>query len=311
MPIIDFSLSEGKELWCSCEKNCHTFPELTNHYSSFFLPDHWLLKYDTLYRAQERTLFLAGRCQKCHRSARAGVSIPSDLVGPALLEHIYKEMLRYRPFDGKNEDTGTYRGAVSERSRWYIRQDDLGREDRDEQFVALFHAGDQPFVRRWLAKRDTTEEYVKPRRDRKSTLLQAILGRARADGSMEQIDGILDYILPNSNEPEWPESDSQLTDYHFNIVPQLEYGGSEGIFVTLRLEGSFDDTDRTSLTVGLFKTLHTDLAACRLMGQLCGLLLHHGTAYVNENIHRYTPEKQLLLEQERNRKTKSERTETT
>ena len=42
MLIIDFSLSEGKELWCSCEKNCHTFPELTNHYSSFFLPDHWL-----------------------------------------------------------------------------------------------------------------------------------------------------------------------------------------------------------------------------------------------------------------------------
>ena len=304
MPIIDMEAAEGKEFWCSCEKELHTFPALTNHYSTTFLPDHWLLQYSTLYRPENRILFLAGRCQKCGRRARSGVSIPSSLSGPALLDAVYKEMLRYRPFDGKRDETCTYRGAVTERSRWYMRQDDLSREERDEQFVSLLHADDQRFVRKWIATRDTTEHYLHPCRDRKSTLLEAILNRARQTGQLEQIEAILDYILPNSSEPEWPENDSQLTDYHFNIVPRLEYGGSEGIFVTLRLEGSFDRTDRTSTTIGLFKTLRTDLDACCLMGQLCGLLMHHGTSYVNENIHRYTPQEQLLREWERHKHTR-------
>lgn len=34
MPIIDMASAEGKEFWCSCEKELHTFPELTNHSSA-------------------------------------------------------------------------------------------------------------------------------------------------------------------------------------------------------------------------------------------------------------------------------------
>ena len=32
------------------------------------------------------------------------------------------------------------------------------------------------------------------------------------------------------------------------------------------------------------------------MGRLCGLLMFHGNAYVNENIHRYTPLEELERE---------------
>ena len=34
------------------------------------------------------------------------------------------------------------------------------------------------------------------------------------------------------------------------------------------------------------------------MGKLCGLLMFHGHAYVNEHSHRYTPEAQLVREYE-------------
>ena len=33
-----------------------------------------------------------------------------------------------------------------------------------------------------------------------------------------------------------------------------------------------------------------------MMGRLCGLLMFHGSAYVNENIHRYTPQEELERE---------------
>ena len=45
--------------------------------------------------------------------------------------------------------------------------------------------------------------------------------------------------------------------------------------------------------MGTFKTLREDAEAGRLMGQLCGILMYHATKYVNENIHRYTPKKEL------------------
>lgn len=32
------------------------------------------------------------------------------------------------------------------------------------------------------------------------------------------------------------------------------------------------------------------------MGELCGALLHHESDYVNGNLHRYTPAKQLEME---------------
>ena len=45
-----------------------------------------------------------------------------------------------------------------------------------------------------------------------------------------------------------------------------------------------------------FKTLRQDNDAGRLMGQLCGILMYHTTRYVNENLHRYTPKRELEAE---------------
>ena len=141
------------------------------------------------------------------------------------------------------------------------------------------------------------ETYIKPRRDRKSELFAAVLSRAKADNGIADIEAILDYYLPNNDETEDPNRDPFLTDYHFDFAPCIQFG-CEGIYVDLVLEGSFDDSEKNKLHIGTFKTLCQDKEACALMGKLCGLLMFHGHAYVNEHIHRYTPEAQLVREYE-------------
>lgn len=144
-----------------------------------------------------------------------------------------------------------------------------------------------------IQKRET---YINPNRDRKSDLFRAILERARADGSLAEIEPIWDYYLPNDGEALSSEESGPLTNYEFNFVPVIAFGGSEGIYVDLYLDGDCDGSGFKRTEIGVFKTLRTDLDACRLMGQLCGVLMYHGPAYVNENIHRYTPKPELEAE---------------
>lgn len=140
------------------------------------------------------------------------------------------------------------------------------------------------------------EEYINPKRDHKCDLFRAILERARAGGSLAEIEPIWDYYLPNDGEAPFSEKDDPLTNYEFNFAPVISFGSSEGIYVDLYLDGDCDGSGFKQTEIGVFKTLRTDLEACRLMGQLCGVLIYHGSAYVNENIHRYTPKPQLEAE---------------
>ena len=78
-----------------------------------------------------------------------------------------------------------------------------------------------------------------------------------------------------------------------------DYGGSEGIYLDCSLMGKFDDSGRHSLYVGSLKTLYTDLDACKIMGELSGALMYYASCYVNQNIHRYTPDSELLREKQR------------
>lgn len=142
----------------------------------------------------------------------------------------------------------------------------------------------------------TREEFINPKRDFKSDLFRAILERARADGSLEEIEPILDYYLPKENESLYAGQDGPLTNYEFSFVPVISFGGSEGIYVDLYLDGDCDGGGFKRTELGVFKTLRDDLDACRLMGQLCGILMYHGVDYVNKNIHRYTPKTQLEAE---------------
>ena len=60
-----------------------------------------------------------------------------------------------------------------------------------------------------------------------------------------------------------------------------------------------DESGLFRLHVGTLKTLRRDVEAAKILGELCGLLLHYASEYVNGNLHRYTPDKSLELEYQR------------
>lgn len=187
------------------------------------------------------------------------------------------------------------RNSLLGRAAWYMEQDDLTLGEKNAQFLKLFHEEDQRAVEDWICRNRAEEPYTVPRRDRKSTLLYAVLDRARANGDLREIEPIWDYYLPNKNEPLSPDKDSYLTNYAFSAVSTIDFG-CEGIYVELFLEGQFDESGNDRCSIGTFKTLRDDAEACRLMGQLCGVLMYHTAKYVNENLHRYTPKRELEAE---------------
>lgn len=112
-------------------------------------------------------------------------------------------------------------------------------------------------------------------------LFEKVVERARENGDLAHFDGIHEYILPE-------DSDSpKITDYEFDFVPIVNYG-CEGIYINCSLKGGFDQRENRWLSVGTIKTLKDDLDAAKIMGELCGILLHHESRYVNSNLWRFT-----------------------
>lgn len=277
------------------------FQKATEHYSLNFIPTGWKLEYTSLGQKEpgtEAVLYLTGWCLHCGgRNLQSGVNIPGERTGDAFLEEVYRLMEHYRPFDWRL-DNGTYHTGLPMRAQWYIDQDDLTLGEKNAQFLKLFREDDWRTVEDWINRNRAEEPYTAPRRDRKSTLLYAVLDRARASGDLREIEPILDYYLPNKNEPLSPDKDSYLTNYAFSAVSTIDFG-CEGIYVELFLEGQFDESGNDRCSIGTFKTLRDDAEACRLMGQLCGVLMYHTAKYVNENLHRYTPKRELEAELQR------------
>lgn len=293
-------MSEKQINWCTCDGHDHEDWRVRSElYTRRFVPTAWVFEHSTITCHEEgRVLYITGKCDRCGGFMRSGTSVPINVKGDELLAYVYRGMKHFRPYDGHDQEKGIYCGCISQRCRWYQQQDDLTLEARNEQFLRLFRAEDQAAVKDWLTRNHNAEPHTKPRRDRKSTLLQRILEAARADGAIAE--AILDYILPNDREPECPDRDSYLTDYRFDLIPSLNFGSCEGIYLSLYLEGSFDGSDKKKAAIGTFKTLRTDLEACRLMGALGGALMYYGSKYVNEEIHRYTPKAELEREVGRN-----------
>ena len=282
---------------CTCPASKSESSQIvTDHYGLNFIPTGWKLEYTSLDQHEpQRFLYMTGWCLRCGgRDLQSGVSIPGELSGDALLEHIYQEMEHYRPFEHRRSD-GTYGSRLPGRAEWYMGQDDLTLGEKNAQFLKLFHEKDRRTVEDWISRSRAEEPYAASRRDRKSTLLYAVLDRARASGDLKEIEPILDYYLPNKNEPLSPEKDSYLTNYDFSAMPVME-PGCEGIYVDLFLEGQFGESENDRCSIGTFKTLRDDAEAYRLMGQLCGVLMYHTAKYVNENLHRYTPKRELEAE---------------
>lgn len=92
---------------------------------------------------------------------------------------------------------------------------------------------------------------------------------------------ILDYAVPTSSQ-------MRITTEEFRLRNNLDYGGSEGIYLDVLLE--FRDTDGKTENKGLgtFKTLDTNRDAMHTMSNLLADFLLELNAFVQENMDDFT-----------------------
>lgn len=91
---------------------------------------------------------------------------------------------------------------------------------------------------------------------------------------------ILDYFLPTSKE-------IPIKTYEFNLKNNLDYGGSEGIYLDLFI--SFTSKEEKKLcSLGTFKTLQEDAKAMHTMATLLADFLIEGCSYVNQHLDDFT-----------------------
>lgn len=283
--------------FCTCKgHNTGDFVRLTDFYCSYFQPTGWELEYTSLAEESARTLYVIGRCSVCFGYMQTGMSIPTNCIGDALLSDIWMSLDTYRPFAFKRADAHGYSGCPAVRGSWYQQQDHLHAEEKEARFAALFRDEDKKMVERWLEKRRVIP-HTQVVRDSASDLFLATVLRAKQYGDWQEAEEILDYYLPSEQEGFGYGSEKELlSNYEFDFYAVMQFGGSEGIYIDCTLRGKFDDSGRTTLGIGTIKTLETDMDACKRMGALCGALTYHASRYINENLHRYTPDAELRAE---------------
>ena len=110
-------------------------------------------------------------------------------------------------------------------------------------------------------------------------LFERFMECARENDDAARFDEVCDYVLPEDMEK------GKLCSYEFDMLPIVNFGGSEGIYIDCALRGKFDESGRNSLHIGTLKTLRTDLDACKIMGELCGALMYHENSFVGENLY--------------------------
>jgi hypothetical protein len=95
-----------------------------------------------------------------------------------------------------------------------------------------------------------------------------------------QMPELLDYGLAESHPV-------PMTTYEFEIHNNLDYGGSEGIYLDLWIE-RYTDGEKAQYRLGTFKTLDDSPEAMRTMAQLLADFIVAETRYVNKNLDDFT-----------------------
>ena len=281
--------------YCKC---CHHLAgrsdTAANFYNDHFIPTNWALNYFRL--SDCMGVSLIGCCKSCGGDLEEIIPLPKDLTGDDLLKAIYDTMQTAHPYDRFYSEQG-YFGSCKERGEFYTRRDHRSQYRRGLEFLRLFNDWDREQARIWLEQNFPPEKPTEIFRDTGGSLFSSVIRMAKANGDFDRAGAILDYYLPCEHEAGIREK-VELTAYEFDFVPILSYG-SEGIYIDCSLRGKFDESGRYSLHVGMLKTLKRDLEAGKIMGELCGVLMHHAGEYVNQNLHRYTPQKELEAEYQR------------
>lgn len=96
----------------------------------------------------------------------------------------------------------------------------------------------------------------------------------------ELMPDILDYALATSDPV-------PMTTYEFSIRNNLDYGGSEGIYIDLWIE-YYQDKEKVINGLGTIKTLRQDREGMQIMGKLLADFIVEENAYVNAHLDDFT-----------------------
>jgi hypothetical protein len=137
------------------------------------------------------------------------------------------------------------------------------------------------------------EEKIK--RDTNRILFEEVMKLVKQDPEWPEIEKIIDY----ANAGDCSGYDPELTDYHFEYIPKLAPGASDGIYIDCVVEGHYDCSNsieaRDTLVCGTIKTLWEGREGMIIMGKLCGLITYYADCYINQNIDRYTPPEGTIM----------------
>lgn len=97
----------------------------------------------------------------------------------------------------------------------------------------------------------------------------------------EEFPDILDYALAEESAP------MPITNYEYSLRNNLDYGGSEGIYLDLWIM-MHNNNGGQKKKLGTFKTLKDDQSAMRIMAQLLADFIVEESAYVNAHLDDFT-----------------------
>lgn len=111
------------------------------------------------------------------------------------------------------------------------------------------------------------------------TLFANVVNLMIAEGTLrDDCLSIIDYYLPTRNV-------IPIKHYGFNITGDLTYGGSEGIYLTMFVDGIIDKSrGKERIHIGTFKTLKDDRDALKEMAVLMADFIYNGRKFVDSNI---------------------------
>ena len=134
-------------------------------------------------------------------------------------------------------------------------------------------------------------------RDTNTVLMNKVFELVKKNSCYEKAGAIMDYFLAEDYKVQ------ELSDYEFDFLVKLNFGGSEGIYLDCYIEGCFRESNAERkterLSCGTFKTLDESLDAMKIMGELAGSLTYFASQYVNKELDRYTPTAQREAEEKR------------
>lgn len=128
-------------------------------------------------------------------------------------------------------------------------------------------------------------------RDTREALMEGIHQMVVENGQFDAAAAILDYFSPNTYS-----TPKLITCDDFCITTEVQFGGSEGIYLDCYAEGRIQpESPEKRWEIGTYKTLGTSLSAMQIFGALGGALTYYGRKYLMENIGRFLSDRELRV----------------